>query len=168
MISRWIAKFLGLFAEVRTLRQVKDQTSILLLKVEQCELSLRDKERALEIERKARLSSDQAHEFLHGELEALKNAHAGEIDGLKRIIDFFAPHMGGRTVFGLAPEPTQVNQKQMEPQGAQTRRSLQRNALDQFLRQAEELKNNGGLRAVPDAFAQQEDSPAPKDFSFRP
>lgn len=138
MIERLIARFLGIFPEVRRLRKGQDDVRIArasatveMDRAERIALNLRDTTRALEIMTEARLNVDRSFEFLKGEVEALKGAHLREVDNLKRTIDAFAPSAIGRTVYGLAPEPKPMA-VEPQPQGSITRRSSNAEALAKF------------------------------------
>lgn len=150
MIQRLIARFLGIFPEVRHLREQSDRNFAAVeamqrahntrrdewdATTERISLKLHDTERALSIMTEARLNVDRSFEFLKGEVEALKEAHSREVDGLKRTIDAFAPSAIGRTVFGLAPEPKPMA-IEPQPQGSVTRRTSNAEALAKFYEEA--------------------------------
>lgn len=173
-------RFLGNFSEVRMLRgieaKMKDALSAERTDHSTTKAALRESDRSasllegkldettagLEVMTDARLNLDKSHEFLRGELDALKQAHASEVDGLKRVIDYFAPMLGSRTIFGLAPGAPAVAPEQLQPMGARTRRSTNQEAIQEFYREAEEYyKKAGSLPPNPNG-----DPPA--DFSSKP
>lgn len=120
---------------------------------------LDESERNLSMMTEARLNSDRSHEFLRGQMEALRESHASEVDGLKRVIDFFSPAVAGRSVFGLTPQVAySPEEPRMQPQGSQNRRSLSREAYAQFHQEAEAMLRGGGLNPNPNG-------DAPADFS---
>lgn len=128
--------------------------------MERLSLKLRDTERALEIMTDARLNLDKSHEFLKGELEALKQAHVQEVLGLHKMIDAFSPSAIGRTVFGLAPEP-KAPMEEVPAQGARTRRTTQREALEMFMAEANQrAQSKAGLDPNPNG-------DVPADFSVK-
>lgn len=148
-----------LFPQVR---RAYSEIGVLMIKTSTAKAEYAQLQRDLELITEARTNADRLNEYLRGQMEAQREQHANEIDSLKRMIDFFAPSVGGRTVFGLAPDRKVEPEEKQQPLGAQNRRSLSRAALDQFYREAEEqARTRQGIDPNP-----QGDQPA--DFSQKP
>lgn len=98
--------------------------------------AFREMERAVVIANEARQNIARSHEFLQGQAEALKEAHAREIDTLKRMIDYFSPTLAHRTVFGLAPEQPAIAPESVQSQGAYNRRGIAREMFEQYYQSA--------------------------------
>lgn len=160
-LRRLQSRFLGLFAEVRSLRTMELRKNEVLYQMNAESMlekaALRDKaaeltrveaclaetKRELLMMSEARGNADRMIELLRGELNGIREISEREILGMRQTVDCLALQSIGRQVFGTAPQMV----KAKEPDSDNSRSSMsireaQRAQIQEFM---EEVQRRGHM-----------------------
>lgn len=154
-LARLKSRFLGRFAEVRSLRTIEARMEAALREahaatyaekwnkdtalgeIERLNLALEEKTRGLAVMTDARLNADRAAEVLRGQIDTLREMSEREIASMKQVVDCFALQAIGRQVHGTAPQGIRPMEAEAAPKVAGvTARQASRVLTEQFFAEA--------------------------------
>lgn len=152
-------RFLGLFAEVRWLREVEARKNTIIDELRADLFKAKDDNRSLatanqhnlaqieELRRgiavttEARLNADRHADILRGELQGIREISEREVAGMRQTVDAFSLQSLGRQVFGTAPLLVRTRDAEEGTQPTKiTARQAQAAGTSEFYRQVDAMR----------------------------